>query len=222
MLMTWLALSLLLAQDASTASVDLTLHYPSSQVSPTVAREMLDALDEEYARVRHELGCVLGKKIDTLVIPLESWEAMGHSPWAGGLFDGRIQVPLVYERSRVGPKMREVFAHEIVHACIARFGQHPTWLHEGLAQHLSGVRLSQDYRRMLKQALAAGKLPGLEKISGPWGGYSAAQAATAYAYGLLAVEEWIALEGMESVRQTLKNPARIPALVEKLNTALRS
>lgn len=222
MLMTWLALTLLLAQDASTGSVDMTLHYPSGQVSPTVAREMLDALDEEYARVRHELGCVIGKKIDTLVIPLATWEQMGHSPWAGGLFDGRIQVPLVYERSRVGPKMREVFAHEIVHACIARFGDHPTWMHEGLAQHLSGIRLNADYRRALKQALASGKLPGLEKISGPWGGLSAAQASTAYAYGLLAVEDWIAMEGMESVRQTLKNPARLPALMEKLNAALRS
>jgi hypothetical protein len=217
-----LLIALLLAQDASTSSVDLTLHYPGGQVSSTVAREMLDALDEEYARVRHELGCVIGRKIDTLVIPLETWEQMGHSPWAGGLFDGRIQVPLVYERSRVGPKMREVFAHEIVHACIARFGNHPTWLHEGLAQHLSGVKLSQDYRRALKQALGAGKLPGLERMSGPWGGMNAAQAATAYAYGLMAVEDWIALEGMESVRQTLKNPQRLPALMEKLNAALRS
>lgn len=220
--MTWLALTLLLAQDSSTASVDLTLHYPSSQVSPNVAREMLDALDEEYARVRHELGCVIGKKIDTIVIPLATWEQMGHSPWAGGLFDGRIQVPLVYERSRVGPKMREVFAHEIVHACIARFGDQPTWLHEGLAQHLSGVKLGQDYKRSLKQALVGGKLPGLEKIAGSWMGVSGAQASTLYAYGLWAVEEWIAMDGMEAVRQSLKNPSRIASLTERLNVALRN
>jgi hypothetical protein len=221
MFMTWLALLALLAQDAQTSSPEMTLHYPSGQVSATVAREMLDALDEEYARVRHELGCVIGKKIDTLVLPLATWEAMGHSPWAGGLFDGRIQVPLVYERSRVGPKMREVFAHEIVHACIARFGNHPTWLHEGLAQHLSGVKLSTDLRRTLKQALSAGKLPGLERVAGPWGHLSGAQASTAYAYGLLAVEEWIAAEGMEAVRQTLRNPGSLAGLMQRLNERLK-
>ncbi len=104
--------------DASTSSPDLALHYPSAQVSQTVAREMLDALDEEYARIRHELGCVIGAKITVVVIPLATWDALGNPAWSGGFFDGRIQVPLVYERSRVGPKMRRVFAHEIVHACI--------------------------------------------------------------------------------------------------------
>jgi hypothetical protein len=218
----WLVMLALLAQDSQTSSVDLTLHYPSGQVSPTVAREMLDALDEEYGRIRHELGCVIGKKIDTLVIPLADWQAMGHAPWAGALFDGRIQVPLVYERSRVGPKMREVFAHEITHACISRLGNHPTWLHEGLAQYLSGVRLSQDNKRALRQALAENRLPGLERIAGPWGHYSAAQAQTAYAYGLMAVEEWIEVDGMESIRQALRNPAQVSSVTERLNSRLRN
>ncbi len=218
----WLAVFALLAQDAATSSGDITLHYPSGQVSPTVAREMLDALDEEYARIRHELGCVIGKKIDTLVIPLDAWESMGHAPWAGGLFDGRVQVPLVYERSRVGPKMREVFAHEITHACIARFGEHPTWLHEGLAQYLSGLRLNHDNKRLLRQAIAGNKLPGLDRLAGPWGHFNAAQAATAYAYGLLAVEDWVEQDGMESIRQALRNPERVRAATERLNTRLRN
>ncbi len=219
--MTPLLLLPLLLQDAQTSSPDLALHYPSAQVSSGVAREMLDALDEEYARVRHDLGCVIGSKITAIVIPLATWEQMGHSPWSGGLFDGRIQVPLVYERSRVGPKMREVFAHEIVHACIARLGKHPTWLHEGLAQYLSGVRLSNDNKRILRQAVAAGKLPGLERLAGPWGHFSAAQASTAYAYGLLAAESLIEAEGMEAVRQTLKQPAQVPALTARLNSRLK-
>jgi hypothetical protein len=218
--MQWLLLVSLFAQDATTSSPDLTLHYQSAQVSPTVAREMLDALDEEYARIRHELGCVIGNKVTAIVVSHETWQAMGHSPWAGGLFDGRIQVPLVYERSRVGPQMRRVFAHEMVHACIARFGDFPTWLHEGLAQHLSGDRLQEDGRRQLRQAVAAGKLPGLERIAGGWSGLSGSQAATAYAYALWAAEVWIETDGAESVRQLLRNPSRIKELTGRLNHAL--
>lgn len=217
----WLMLTLLLLQDATTSSPDLTLHYPSAQVSSTVAREMLDALDEEYARIRHELGCVIGAKVTAIVISQETWQSMGHSPWSGGMFDGRINVPLVYERSRVGPQMRKVFAHEMVHACIARFGSFPTWLHEGLAQRLSGDRLTEDYRRQLRQALSAGKLPPLERIAGPWGGLSADQASTAYAYALWAAELWFEAEGAESIRQLLRNPSRVPQLTEQLNQSLR-
>jgi hypothetical protein len=220
--MKWLVFALFFAQDGSLSSPDLTLRYPSSQVSPSVAREMLDALDEEYARIRHELGCVIGGKIEVLTLSLEDWEARGHSPWAGGLFDGRIQVPLVYERSRVGPKMREVFAHEMVHACIARFGAQPTWLHEGLAQSLSGVKLNEDYRRALRQALSSGKLPELDRMSGSWLGMNGAQAAAAYAYALLAVENWIEIDGMESIRQAFRNPGATKAAADRIYRRLRN
>lgn len=219
--MYWFALAALLAQDSTTSSPDLTLHYPGAQVSSTVAREMLDALDEEYVRIRHELGCVIGAKVTAVVILFDAWQASGHAPWSGGAFDGRILVPLVYEKSRVGPQMRKVFAHEMVHACISRFGNFPTWLHEGLAQHLSGDRLTEDHRRMLRQGLAGGKLPPLERMSGSWMGMDSHQAATAYAYSLWAAEVWIASEGAESIRQVLRNPGRLAELTARANQLLR-
>ncbi|MEO5951814.1 MAG: hypothetical protein ABIQ44_05020 [Chloroflexia bacterium] len=218
--MHWLLLALL-AQDSSTSSPDLTLHYPSAQVSQTVASEMLDALDEEYARIRHELGCVIGSKVTAIVVSQQAWAALGHSPWAGAIFDGRIQVPLVYERSRVGPQMRKVFAHELVHACIARFGAFPTWLHEGLAQQLSGERLSETDRRQLRQVISSGKLPALQRFAGGWGGLSAAEAQLAYAYALMAAEAWLEADGAESIRQLLRNPDRVAQLTERLNQTLK-
>lgn len=219
--MKWALLAFLFAQQASISSPDLLLLFPEEKVSATVAHEMLDALDEEYARVRYDLQCVIGSKITAIVLPLEQWQAAGHSPWAGGLFDGRIQVPLVYERSRVGPRMRKVFAHEIVHACIARFGGFPTWLHEGLAQYYSGDRLPEDQKRALRQALAAGRLPSLEQLAGNWGGMSGAQANLAYAYALWAVEVGLEAEGAESFRQLLKNPQRVAAMTARLNELLK-
>lgn len=218
--MLWLVLPLLLAQDSTTSSPDLTLHYPAAQVSSTMAREMLDALDEEYARIRHDLSCVLGAKVTAILIPYETWRASGHSPWAGAAFDGRILVPLVYENNRVSPQMRKVFAHEMTHACIARFGHFPTWLHEGLAQHLSGDRLTEDQRRLLRRALAEGKLPPLERMSGSWMGLDSAQAATAYAYALWTAELLVQQEGMEAIRQLLRYPDRLPQFTQRANQLL--
>lgn len=214
-------LSALLAQSVSVSSPDMALVYPEGKVSPTVAREMLDALDEEYARIRHELQCVIGQKITTIVMPIEQWEALGNPPWSGGMFDGRIQVPLVYERSRVGPRMRRVFAHETVHACVARFGNFPVWLHEGLAQYLSGERLQEGQKRALRQALQAGKLPGLEGIAGSWNGLAGAQAATAYAYALWAIEVGMETEGPEAFRQLMRNPGGLTGFTGRLNEALK-
>ncbi len=219
--MPWFALFLLLAQDSAVSSPDLTLHYPAAQLSTTMAREMLDALDEEYARIRHELSCVLGAKVTAILIPYDTWRASGHSPWAGAAFDGRILVPLIYESNRVSPQMRKVFAHEMTHACIARFGNFPTWLHEGLAQHLSGDRLSEDQRRMLRRGLAEGKLPALEKMSGSWMGLDSAQAATAYAYSLWAAELLVQYEGMEAIRQVLRYPDRLAQFTSRANDSLR-
>lgn len=218
--MYWVPMIALLTQDATTSSPDLTLHYPSGSVSASVAREMLDALDEEYARIRHELGCMIGAKVTAIVVSQDIWPAMGHAPSSGGMFDGRINVPLVYERSRVGPQMRKVFAHEMVHACVARFGSFPTWLHEGLAQRLSGDRLTEDQRRQLRQAVSAGRLPGLERLAGYWGGLSAEQASTAYAYSLWAAEVRAETDGAESIRQLLRNPSRLKDLTERLNQTL--
>jgi hypothetical protein len=80
--------------------------------------------------------------------------------------------------------------------------------------------LTEDYRRQLRQALSSGKLPGLERIAGPWGGLNSAQAGTAYAYALWAAEVWLESDGSESIRQLLRYPDRIPQLTEKLNRAL--
>ncbi len=219
--MFWAALLALLGQDAVVSSPDLDLHYPSAQVSPGVAREMRDALDEEYSRIRHELGCVIGSKVTAIVVPIETWQATGHAPWAGAYFDGRIVVPLVYERSRVGPQMRRVFAHEMVHACIARHGSFPTWLHEGLAQFLSGERLNEDHRRALRQGLAGNKLPPIERMAGSWMGLTGAQSATAYAYALLATEVWGEAEGIEPRRQLRRQPERGGAVAARMNELLR-
>jgi hypothetical protein len=219
--MPWHLLLLVLAQDAVVSSPDLDLHYPSAQVSSSVAHEMRDALDEEYSRIRHDLSCVIGAKVTAIVIAMETWQATGHAPWAGAYFDGRIVVPLAYERSRVGPQMRRVFAHEMAHACISRHGNFPTWLHEGLAQYLSGERLNEDQRRSLRQGLAAGRLPPLERMSGSWMGLSGAQASVAYAYALWAAETWIEAEGMESVRQLLRQPSGLAAMTARANELLR-
>jgi len=133
--------------------------------------------------------------------------------WAGGQFDGRIRIPLMYERGRVGNRMRQAFAHEIVHACIAQFGQFPQWFHEGLAQKLSGLSLP-------REAWHSADYPPLDKLQRGWGALSPDQARLSYQASLAAIEILIDQYGFEQVRALLRRPEATQALAGELSRRL--
>jgi hypothetical protein len=197
------------------------LRYEGEAVSSGVAREYGEALDQEYERVAAILGCRRGERITAIVQSASAYRgSTGAAEWSGGEFDGRIRIPLLYERSRVGPQLRETFAHEIVHACLAQMGQFPAWFHEGLAQRLSGERMNSAQRSAVREALRAGRLPGLHKLGDGWSGLSAESAREAYTMALAAVEELEAWRGLDGIRSLARDPWSVRRLAEELNGRL--
>lgn len=184
-----------------------TLRYEEAKVTPQVAREMIDVLEEEYARVSAQLGCRRGEKLVAVVQAESNYRDIAGAAWSGGQFDGRIRVPLIYENGRVGPRMRRVFAHEIVHACLAQMGTYPAWFHEGLAQKLSGDRLAADDMRVLRQGLRDGRVPKFEDLAGGFGVLDAQQARLAYALALAGIETL----GEDRAISLARTPEQIPA-----------
>ena len=202
--------------DAREGGAVFSLRYEEAHVSPQVAREMIDVLEDEYARVSSMLGCHRGEKLVAIVQSESNYRDIAGAAWSGGQFDGRIRVPLIYENGRVGPRMRRVFAHEIVHACLAQLGSYPAWFHEGLAQKLSGDHLSPDTLRTIRQGLREGSLPKFENLAAGFGSLSAQQAGLAYALALAGIETL----GEDRAVALARTPEQIPAAAAALTRAM--
>jgi hypothetical protein len=196
------------------------LRYDQISVASSTAAVMVGALESEYARLDAALGCDLGEQVTVVVQTPERYRAAtGAAEWSGGQYDGRIRVAAPRGATVTGDLQR-TFAHEIVHACLARRGNFPAWFHEGMAQLWSGERLTGPQRRALNEKLAAGALPGLGELGGAWGGMTPERAGLTYAYALAAVEALYETRGDAHVRELLQQPGRLAQTAVELTRAL--
>lgn len=197
--------------------IRVKLMYDDGVVPADMARDMLATIDDTYARVSQELGCSTNERIAAIVTDRQAYmNATGAPEWSGGLFDGRIHIPASAGR-QMSEQDRKALTHETVHACLAMMGNWPTWLHEGLAQTLSGDKLSSAWRTELKQAAKNEKLPKLEWLSNGFTGMNSQQAQIAYLTSLHAAEIMYDSLHNDGIRNILRNPARLPAVMEDLD-----
>lgn len=146
-------------------------------------------------------------------------QSTGAAEWSGGQYDGRIRVALL--ESTPGEHTRQTFAHEIVHACLAKTGDWPAWLHEGLAQKLSGQVIPAGPRAQVKKMARDGELPGLQQMGSSWSRLSGDHAALAYTTALIAIEHLYEAYGNTGVRNLLQNPASLARVAAEIDSRLR-
>lgn len=197
------------------------LRFDGGEVPAHVAAAMLDALDSEYKRIDEAIGCGGNEAITAIVQSRESYKASsGGAEWSAAVYDGRIRVGMP-DGAVVSPELRRRFGHEIVHACLARRGHFPSWFHEGLAQRLSGNRLSGTGKAEVLAAVKDGRLPALAALAGAWRGMNAGQARMAYNYALAAVDAIYEAEGEGRVREFIRSPESVRAAGERAWRALK-
>lgn len=212
-----------LAADRSSeklVGVKFNFRYDDKAVTPDQARALLPVLDSEFTRISEELGCRSEERMTAIVQTVDAYRrSTGAAEWSGGQYDGRIRVALL--EPSPGEHTRQTFAHEIVHACLARTGSWPSWLHEGLAQKLSGQQIPGEQRARVKQLARAGELPSLEEMGQSWSRLSAGHAALAYTTALMAAEQLYDAYGTSGVRNLLQNPTSLSRIAADIDQRLR-
>jgi hypothetical protein len=197
------------------------LRYEGDTLPAGAAQKLTEMLDREISRVSYQLGCHLNDRLAVIVQSHENYrQTTGAAEWSGGRYDGRIRIAIP-PSGEVDQWVRRTFSHEFVHACVSRIGQWPAWLHEGLAQRLSGDRLQPHDRNSLQQLLRQDRLPSLDSLGGHWGRLNSTQAAVAYSLSLAAVEVFHNRHGDSGIRNLLNNRSRLPTVTAEIDRDVR-
>lgn len=200
--------------------VRVVLRYDAGTVPVDTARGMVTAVDSAFARVSAQLGCFAEEKIVTIIQSRDAYKkATDAAEWSGGQYDGRIRVP-VMNGQQMDARQEQVLAHETTHACLAMLGTWPSWLHEGMAQRLSGETLRPETRTQLAELAKSGQLPKLEALRQGWSGLDSQHARLAYSLALEAVDALYDNFGSDGVRNLMRNPERLAAVSAELDKRL--
>lgn len=197
-----------------------SLRYEGGKLSDESARRMVAAMDEEFTRVSEQIGCPGSERIVAIVQSRQAYlKSTDAAEWSAAQYDGRIHLSLV-EGGQIGAETRRMLAHEIVHACLAALGRWPAWLHEGLAQRLSGEALPPSIVRQLDSLKKAHALPRLGNLSQDWSRMDAQHARIAYALALQAVDALYDRYGYTAVRNLINDPGSLPRVAAELDRQL--
>lgn len=176
----------------------------SGAAQPELAREVLRTLENHFAAIGSELNFSPPESIGVVLYTQQDFADITRAPaWAGALNDGRIRVP-VQGLTSVTPDLSRVLKHELTHSFVQQktHGRAPTWLHEGLAQWMEGLRsdsVAPNLVRMYEQKEAV-SLGALERS---WTRLSSEDAAYAYAWSLANVEYIVETNGMTDMERVL-------------------
>ena len=143
-------------------------------------------------------------RIEVILYDAEGFDAVtGLGDWAGGVFDGRVRVPVEDLRTEARlARVTGVLRHETAHAFSHSIGGAtvPSWLNEGVAQWLEDPDRRATDVRIARSRLAAGGLFPLERLRGNLVGWEdRAQVARAYDQALAFVDHLVERYGEDLV-----------------------
>jgi hypothetical protein len=129
-----------------------------------LANRAVAVLEAGYWRIGTALSIYPTGITTVILYTREQFHDITRSPaWAGGVFDGRIRVP-VQGALQNSAEFERVLAHEFTHALIQSVATRgvPTWLHEGLADCFDG----SDMRKKEQQLRQADPRISLARLEG--------------------------------------------------------
>jgi tetratricopeptide (TPR) repeat protein len=150
------------------------------------AAAAVDILENAYARIGDFLQTYPREPVTVVLYTQQQFRDVTRTPgWSGGLFDGRIRLP-VRGGLADAREFERVLTHEYVHALVhgVAAGGVPAWLNEGLA-----TALETDGAERARKGIARGPVVPLSQLGRSFGSLPATAVTAAYAGSAIAVLE---------------------------------
>ncbi len=167
-----------------------------------LADEILDVLDSAYNQVGADLDHYPDARIPVILYTRQEFRSAAAGPdWSGGLYDGKIRLPVGGVRKLL-PSLRGVLFHEYTHVVVRELtkGNCPTWLNEGLAM--------VEERKVCQpsdQPGAAGDVLPQSVLDGSFMSLGQKAVAQAYAQSFAMASYLVSTYGLHKVREILVN-----------------
>ena len=121
--------------------------------------------------------------------------------WSGGLFDGKIRIPLG-DYNQNPARLKTIVFHEYAHAVIYRTAPNcPIWMNEGVAQALSGEKIAEVESRLRGHR---GSFFPADRMKTSFRGLSPEQARLAYDMSYSMVEQLRRQKGFIGITKFLR------------------
>lgn len=162
-----------------------------------VENTVLDILEEAYRIIGSDFNYYPPSSITVILYNEQSFFDVTRAPgWAGGLYDGKIRLPI---KGIEGQEelLKRILFHEFTHALVASITPRcPVWLNEGLAEYFS------EDEELLKWGAAIGQLIPLRYLEGGFPS-NGRLAAVAYLESYTAVTDLIEKHGLYRIKECL-------------------
>lgn len=172
-------------------------------VDQALARRAVEVLEAAYRRIGDALQFYPTQSIEVVLYTSQQFRDITRGPaWSGGVYDGRIRVPVKGALEQAGD-LERVLVHEYVHALVAGVAARgvPAWVDEGLAVALEPGGLA-GAERLLASARTR---PPLATLHRGFGELPDAQVPLAYAQSALAARAMLDLRGPSAVLMLLRD-----------------
>jgi tetratricopeptide (TPR) repeat protein len=199
-------------------SSHFTLRYEGSQANDALRQQILQSLEESYARLESDLGTSPRNIFVSLYTDEAFFDVTQAPAWSAALNDGKIRIPISGVQS-VTPELARVLRHELTHSFVAQIthGRAPQWLNEGIAELEQGVNTSS-FGTRLNTLYSSGHQVPLNMLEGNFETLDRAEALVAYAESVAAVEYIRATYGISDLARILTRLGN----GESIETALRN
>lgn len=158
-----------------------------------LSRKVIDILEDAYRTIGKELDYFPPESVSVVLYTNRDFYDITQSPeWSGGIFDGKIRIPI----RGVGPRegeLRKVLFHEYTHAVVHSLTPRcPLWINEGLAEYFS-----------TNSGKTIGQLLPLTSLEASFGGLRPENIRVAYLESYSAVSHLVERYGLHRIKRFL-------------------